>query len=79
MPRKQRKGDDVVADAILAQRRIDADRKGDDPHEQQGAEGDERRHPQAVPDEIGHRRPVFERYAEVAMEGIADPAQILKR
>ena len=58
---------------------IDADRKGDDPYEQQCAEGDQRRHAEPVPDEVGDRRPILERDAEVALERIADPAQILDR
>jgi hypothetical protein len=68
MPIRSEEGQAVVAPAVLMRGGIDADRKGDQPGEQDGDEGDQHRQPEPVADHLVDWQLILERIAVVAMQ-----------
>ena len=71
-------GEDVVADRVAADGRVDADRQRHRPDEEQRGDRDGERRPHPLPDQLGDRPVPLERVAEVAVEeDAADPLPVL--
>ncbi len=70
-------GEDIVADRVLAHRRVDADRQRQAPDQEQGGERDQHGEPQPVADHLADRPVPFHRHAEVAGDHAHDPLGVL--
>jgi len=64
--READEGEDVVADRVLADRGVDADRQRDPPGDDDGGDGDDDREPEPVADDLLDRPAVLEGEAELA-------------
>ena len=69
--------DQVVADGVLADRGVDADRQGEHPREEDRGHRDDHRQRQAVADHLGDRAVPLHRHPEVARAAPAHPAEVL--
>ena len=71
------KGEDVVADGVLAHGRVDANRQGDGPGQNNRAQREHHSHGEAVADHVEHRLAPHHRGAEIALEDAAHPFEVL--
>ena len=69
--------EEVVADRVLAHRRVDADRQRQPPGDDQRRERDQHGEPEAVADHLGDRPVPLHRHAEIAGEHAHHPLGIL--
>ncbi len=76
-PDEAEEGEEVVAERILPDRGVDADRQGDAPGQDDRGDRDHHGHPQFLADHLGDRPHPLHRLAEIAFRDAADPFGVL--